>query len=310
MLFQRLKWLGATALMGATLTQVVPAHADTPSPSIADCAAIQTDQARLACYDRASVRLPVAAQTSGGTIPERTAMSAPAAPLTVADTPSAVESRNPTETSLIDKAWAFDPGSSAYDISFYNPNYLLVGNDTRRINNRPFSPLFDALETEDQELDNDEVRFQLSFKFRVWTTDERRRWVWAAYSQMSQWQVYKDKSSRPFRETNFMPELRVSFGPDISFGGFDWRVLNLGYSHQSNGRSDPISRGWDRIIASIGIERGHFALVLRPRVRIDEGESDDDNPDITDYYGYGDSLIDDNWKQNTIGIGMALNDIL
>ena len=41
MLFQRLKWLGATALMGATLTQVVPAHADTPSPSIADCAAIQ-----------------------------------------------------------------------------------------------------------------------------------------------------------------------------------------------------------------------------------------------------------------------------
>ncbi|WP_296698837.1 hypothetical protein [Thiocapsa sp. UBA6158] len=95
MLFQQLKWLGATALMAAMLTQVVPARADTPSPSIAECAAIQTDQARLACDDRASGRLPVVAQTSGGTIPERTAMSAPAAPLTVADTPSALESRTP-----------------------------------------------------------------------------------------------------------------------------------------------------------------------------------------------------------------------
>ncbi len=331
-------------------------------PSIADCAAIQTDQARLACYDRASGRLPVAAQTSGGTVPERTAMVAPAAPESEGAAPGGVGRRTPAETSLIDKAWAFDPGSSAYDISFYNPNYLLIGNYTSRINNRPFSPLFDALEADEQDLDNTEARFQLSFKFRVWTTDDRRWGVWAAYSQMSQWQVYNEKISRPFRETNYMPELMVSFRPDISFGGFDWRLLNVGYNHQSNGRSDPISRSWDRIIASIGIERGNFALVLRPWVRIDEGDADDDNPDITDYYGYGDitafykwrdhsftlmgrgnpstdkgaaeltwmspqvlgplrvyvraftgygdSLIDYNWKQNTIGIGMALNDIL
>lgn len=362
MLFQQLKGLGATALMAATLTQGGPVRADPPSPSIADCAAIQADHARLACYDRASGRRPVAAQTSGGTVPERTAMAAPAEPLSGSDTPGAVESRTTAETSLIDKAWAFDPGSSAYDISFYNPNYLLIGNYTNRINNRPFSPLFDALEADEQDLDNTEARFQLSFKFRVWSTDNRRFGVWAAYSQMSQWQVYNEKISRPFRETNYMPELMVSFRPDISFGGFDWRLLNVGYNHQSNGRSDPISRSWDRIIASIGIERGNFALVLRPWVRIDEGDSDDDNPDITDYYGYGDitafytwrdhsftlmgrgnpstdkgaaqltwmspqvlgplrvyvraftgygdSLIDYNWKQNTIGIGMALNDIL
>ncbi|MFB1485830.1 MULTISPECIES: hypothetical protein [unclassified Thiocapsa] len=58
MWFQQLKGLGATALMAATLTPGGPVRADTPSPSIADCAAIQADQARLACYDRASGRLP------------------------------------------------------------------------------------------------------------------------------------------------------------------------------------------------------------------------------------------------------------
>jgi phospholipase A1/A2 len=126
---------------------------------------------------------------------------------------------------------------------------------------------------------------QLSFKFRMWSTDDRRRGLWAAYSQMSQWQVYNSEISRPFRETNYMPELMVSFRRDIGFGGFDRRLLNVGYNHQSNGRFAPILRSWDRIIASIGIERGNFALVLRPWVRIDEGDSDDDNPDITDYFG-------------------------
>jgi phospholipase A1 len=362
MLFRQFKGLGATTLMAATLTQGGPVCADAPPPSIAACAAIQTDQARLACYDRASGRSPVAVQAARDAAPERTAMAAPPAPDAGGVAPVTIESRPPTETSLIDKAWAFDPRSNAYDIRFYNPNYLLVGNYTSRINNRPFSPLFDALEGDEQDLDNTEARFQLSFKFRMWTTDDRRWGLWAAYSQMSQWQVYNDKISRPFRETNYMPELMVSFRPDIRFGGFDWRLLNVGYNHQSNGRSDPISRSWDRIIASIGIERGNFALVLRPWVRIDEGDSDDDNPDITDYYGYGDitafykwrdhsftlmgrgnpstdkgaaqftwmspqalgplrvyvraftgygdSLIDYNWKQNTIGIGMALNDIL
>jgi phospholipase A1 len=101
---------------------------------------------------------------------------------------------------------------------------------------------------------------------------------------MSRWQVYNSEISRPFRETNDMPELMVGFRRDIGFGGFGRRPLNVGYNHQSNGRSDPISRSWDRIMASIGIERGNFALVLRPWVRIDEGDSDDD-PDITDDFG-------------------------
>ncbi len=131
----------AGLLFALGLAQGGVACAQGSPSSIADCAAIQADQARLACYDRASGRLPVVAQTSGDAVPERTAMAAPAAPLSGGDTPSAVASRTPTETSLIDKAWAFDPGSNPFDISPYNPNYLLIGNFTNRINNRPFSPV-------------------------------------------------------------------------------------------------------------------------------------------------------------------------
>lgn len=152
----------------------------------------------------------------------------------------------------------------------------------------------------------------------------------------------------------------LSFSPDVELGGFHWRLFNVGYNHQSNGRADPISRSWDRLIAEFGIERGDFALLIRPWHVIDEGG--DDNPDITDYYGhgditavykwhdhsfslmgrgsfdtgkgaamlswttppllgplrgyvqafagYGESLIDYNWYQNTLSIGIALNDLL
>lgn len=40
-----------------------------------------------------------------------------------------------------------------------------------------------------------------------------------------------------------MPELFVSWRPGIDLGGgFHWNLLNVGYNHQSNGRSDVISR--------------------------------------------------------------------
>ena len=187
---------------------------------------------------------------------------------------------------MIDEAWGFNPDSNRYSIDVYRPNYLLLASYSSRKNNEPFLSLFDAVNNPDAEMQSTEAEFQISFKARLWATEDRRFGIWGAYTQQSQWQVYNSDLSRPFRETNYMPELMASFRPGLSFRGMHWRLLNFGYAHQSNGRSDPISRSWDRLIAEFGVEWENLALLVRPWVVIDDGG--DDNPNITDYYGHGD----------------------
>jgi phospholipase A1 len=266
---------------------------------------------------------------------------------------------------MFDKAWSFDPSSPRYDISLYAPNYFLFGRYTTDLNTAPFDPLVGGeVLAPGTELDSTEAAFQLSFKFRLWTTDDRRWGAWAAYTQQSQWQLYNDSgnASRPFRETNYMPELILSYKPALEWGGLKWNLLNLAFNHQSNGRSDTLSRSWNRLIAGFGVESGNLGLMGRLWWRIPEGSDSDDNPTISDYYGwgdlsaiykwngqsvaatirgnpstakgagqltwttapllgplrgyvkvfsgYGESLIDYNWNQSTIGIGITLNDWL
>lgn len=331
---------------------------------MADCAVIASDSERLACYDRLSGR---AARPSPEVKKEAAATPAPAPASPVAE-PSAVARAAPEPSgsgSMFDKAWAFDPSSGRYDISLYAPNYFLIGRYTTALNTAPFDPLLGgALLSEGTELDSTEAAFQISFKFRLWTTDDRRWGVWAAYTQQSQWQVYNDSgnASRPFRETNYMPEVILSHRPDLQWGELKWNLFNLAFNHQSNGRSDKISRSWNRVIASFGVEQGDLAVLGRLWYRIPESEDKDDNPTISDYYGwgdlsvlykwrgqsfsasirgnpstskgagqltwttspllgpvrgyvklfggYGETLIDYNWRQTTIGIGVTLNDWL
>ena len=347
--------LGVAALLAAILSAPVTALAQTAPPSIAECAAIAADLERLACYDRASGRATAAPPAA-----EKPAAAEP--PPAVAEEPAPPVAAPRATGSLIDTAWGFDPGSTRYTIDLYNPNYLLLARYSDNVNNAPFTPVFQAFQQAPQPLDSTEAKFQISFKVRLWTTDDRRWGIWAAYTQQSQWQVYNADLSRPFRETNYMPELFVSYRPGLEFGGFHWRLLNVGFNHQSNGRSAPLSRSWNRLFAEFGIERGNFALLAKAWYRIKESADKDDNPDITDYYGYaglnaiykwrdhsfallargnistgkgaaqftwtssrflgplrgyvqaftgyGESMIDYNWNQSTIGIGIALNDAL
>ena len=146
-----------------------------------------------------------------------------------------------------------------------------------------------------------EAKFQISFKARLWTTDDRRWGVWAAYTQQNQWQVYNEDISRPFRETNYMPEVFVSYRPGLEFGGFHWRLLNVGFNHQSNGRSD-LSRSWNRIFAEFGVEHGNLGLLAKTWYRIKESADEDDNPDITDYYGYGSLTAIYKWRGHSFSL--------
>ena len=357
----------SAVLLAATLGTLSalggPAIARTAVPALAECSAIALDQERLACYDRVSGR----AATPSVTSPASTPMAAPAAPIagsvavvTPSGGPPSPDARvavEPASRSMIDEAWGFNSDSNRYGIDVYRPNYLLLASYSSRKNNEPFLSLFDAVNNPDAEMQSTEAEFQLSFKARLWATKDRRFGIWGAYTQQSQWQVYNSDLSRPFRETNYMPELMASFRPGLSFRGMHWRLLNFGYTHQSNGRADPVSRSWDRLIAEFGVEWQDLALLVRPWVVIDDGG--DDNPNITDYYGhgditaiyklgehsfslmargnlntdkgaarfswtsppligplrgyvqaftgYGESMIDYDWKQNVIGAGVTLN---
>ena len=61
-----------------------------------------------------------------------------------------------------------------------------------------------------------------------------------------------------------------------------WRLANIGFAHQSNGRGDPLSRSWNRVYAELGFETRDLALLVRPWYRIKESAAKDDNPDITE----------------------------
>lgn len=354
------------AMLLATSYVALPALANAAA-GMQSCAEIRDDQRRLACYDQISGRTPELAPLATAKPVEsdtaaRKPMQVKAADSTQADFSEVALTASEPSASMFDRAWSFEPDSDRYLIKLYRPNYLNPVRYQSRINDQPFESLFNTVESTDGDLDKVEAAFQISFKTRVWATNDRRLGFWFAYTQQSFWQVYNGDISSPFRDTNYMPELKVAWQPQWSFGGFDWRLLSLGYTHESNGRSDPISRSWDRLVAEIGLEKDNFALLIRPWIRIDDSSSDKDNPDITDYYGYGDitavykwrghsftlmargnpaeekgavraswmtpkligplrgyvvgfsgygdTLIDYNFKHNAISIGIALNDVL
>jgi phospholipase A1 len=342
------RWI--TAVAGTALLFIGVGVKAQGADALARCAALTDDARRLACYDQASGR-PASAPTA----------PAAAAPAT-AGTPARASA--PVTTSLIGQSWLLDPGTTDgnFEVRPYMPNYILPIRYTDKPNNTPFSPIFSAAGAPQQELDDIEAKFQISFKARLWATDDKRWSAWAAYTQQNQWQVYNDAISRPFRETNYQPEVMLAYNPDLTFGGFRWRLATLSLNHQSNGRADPLSRSWNRLIGGVALERGGFVFQARAWHRFSESADKDDNPDITDYMGYGDltalyrttgghtfkamgrgnlgkgkgageftwssppvlgplrlyaqiftgygeSMIDYNWNQTTIGAGITLNDL-
>jgi phospholipase A1 len=231
-----------------------------------ECSAIDDPTERLACYDARSA--------------ERTAEQQE-------DVQSALEPRLAST-----RRAAYEP----FAITPYRPNYLLPVTYSEALGDLtlPSDP--------SAELDPVEIKFQVSLQFDIardllGTGGD----LYAAYTQVSYWQAYNGGASRPFRETNYEPEIGLSWLTDFRVLGLHTRILRLGMVHQSNGREDPISRSWNRVFALAVMERGRFALVLRPWWRIPEPEDQDDNPDIDEFLGYGEAYVFYRWGRQTLG---------
>ncbi|MBG5951610.1 MULTISPECIES: phospholipase A [Proteus] len=247
-----------------------------------------------------------------------------------------------------------------YDSPFvlypYESNYIIY-TDTSDMNK-------EAIQSYDwsNKAKKDEVKFQLSLAFPLWRGIAGENSVLAAsYTQRSWWQLSNKKESAPFRETNYEPQLFLGWATDYKFAGWTLREIETGFNHESNGRSDPTSRSWNRAYARFMVQKGNLQLDLKPWYRFSESAQRDDNPEINRYMGYyrlkagyrlgesvitatgrynwnsgygaaelgwsypitkhvrfytqvfsgyGESMIDYNFRQTRIGVGVMLNDML
>jgi len=201
---------------------------------------------------------------------------------------------NNSRPKSMSQRWELDTLTSAgtFVITPYKPIYILPLRWSSQPNDSPYSgnPSADYLVDEPSDFNHLEAKFQISFKVKVLQTIFGRYGdLWVAYTQKSHWQVYNQSLSRPFRETNYEPEVILNFHTNVNLLGFKNRMAGVSFNHQSNGRDMPLSRSWNRIIFHAGFERDNWQVYLRPWIRMPD--DDDDNPDIVQRIGYGDATV-------------------
>jgi len=174
---------------------------------------------------------------------------------------------------------------NSFSLIAHRPTYVLPFSNVNNPNEAPFDPV-SQISQQDRELDMLEVKFQISFRVPI-NKDFffKNSHLWFAYTQLSLWQLYNKDNSSPFRETNYEPELIWSFLVNESFGDLKLTHLAVALNHQSNGRSEPFSRSWNRISVDSIWAYENLVFSLKPWHRLPENDVDDDNPDIEDYMG-------------------------
>lgn len=149
----------------------------------------------------------------------------------------------------------------------------------------------------------DELKFQLSLAIPIWRGLLGDNSVLAAsYTQRAWWQLTNSKESVPFRETNYEPQVFLGWATTYDLGaGWTLRDVETGLNHQSNGRSDPTSRSWNRAYLRLMAKNGNMLAEIKPWVRIDGGSSDD-NPDIIKYMGHYRAKIGYQWGESIFSV--------
>jgi len=307
--------LQLSVLLGCAVGTQVNAEetvVNSPTPATAEaCAALEISAERLACYDTL-FKIP---DTDKPAIVSERRAAAEIAPepdnlkakigQTVSNIYASEGSKLTPNLSLLDSRWELSPESKlgTWNIRSYQPVYLMPGFWTSKKNEFPQSENPENTVKEDQNLTSTEAKFQLSLKTKaVENILGDNGDLWLGYTQSSRWQVYNSEESRPFRETNYEPEASLIFRTNYDLLGLNWRMLGLTINHQSNGRSDPLSRSWNRVMLNLGFEKDNFALMVRPWYRFEEKREDDNNPEIKNYIGRGDMTAFYRYKEHDFSL--------
>ncbi|HET9023960.1 MAG TPA: phospholipase A [Burkholderiaceae bacterium] len=277
------------ALAAAVLVGLAGIARGQGTEDLARCRAIVDANERLRCYDALTPAAPP-------TLPEPPTTL----PLTRDDPRSALVPTGKVADgrSLLSQRWELDREDKygTFKFTYYRPNYILPLLWSDDANVSPQSPTRGP-PGEEIPYRQLEASFQLSFKMKlveeVFGTPSD---IWLGYTQQSHWQVYNGGLSRPFRETDFEPEVMWVVPTDYDLLGLRGRLLSFGLAHQSNGRAEPLSRSWNRAYAMVGLERDRFVMQLKAWTRLNESGTDDDNPDIEDYIGRAEVLTFYQWR--------------
>ena len=209
-------------------------------------------------------------------------------------------SMNPLSDSVSTNT-AIDHISGKFSIRAHEANYMIVTySDTIPKGEGKYEQNSPNPDPNGVKYINTELQYQISLKGEYVTDWFDFTQIWsAAYTQTSYWQIFIN--SAPFRETNYKPELYLTMPFGHKLDNIGLKGIRLGYLHMSNGQpvSDgnrtrpdgPVegsrSRSWNRIYAQMFFQWGDFFGGAKIWHRVSEEKSEDDNPDIEDYYGQG-----------------------
>ncbi|MET1254142.1 phospholipase A [Aliikangiella maris] len=196
-------------------------------------------------------------------------------------------------------------------ITSHNRNYMLPITYA----SHPNKAVYENAPGKLDKLDNYEAKFQISFKAPIAQSLIKDDDVlFFGFTIQSHWQMYNSDISAPFRETNYQPEIFYGFINDLKLGEWTNRVNMIGIEHQSNGRSQPLSRSWNRIYANFIWENDRWIIGFKPWYRIPEDEKEepgasegDDNPDIEKYMGHFELSTLYKWEEQTFSLMVRNN---
>lgn len=213
---------------------------------------------------------------------------------------------------------AFDPASyeqhmnSRFTLFTHERNYMLpfsyVNNPSEKFYQR--EKLIDPTNTADY-YSNIEAEFQISFFLPVARKLSLFETNWDllfAYTHHAWWQIYNAAWSRPFRETNYTPEVflrQINADSNFEVVGLKAMGYDLGYVHESNGEIQILSRSWNRLFGRAYLVSPEAAVILTGWLRMPETTSDD-NADIQMYKGIGSIEIQKTFGPHTVELEMLL----
>ena len=190
--------------------------------------------------------------------------------------------------SILDERTASNKAAvtNPFSLSQHRRNYILpityISNPNKQT----------AVNPDEESLDNIEAKYQISVKLPLYIEQDNTSGLYLGFTTVSYWQMYNGDLSKPFRATDYEPEIYYVWQDELSILGFKFNELQFGFNHQSNGGSNEFSRSWNRVFASALFSDNSSFYYIKAWYRVPENEKSssdssrgDDNPDITDYLG-------------------------